>query len=279
MNSKVMAQDEINHRLAQDPPEDQILAQDPPEDLRRVRRSIATVIDAEAAAQDAVSEATYQIGADDEHEAIPSGSFSAPLGYYLSSVKKHSAGSRNKTIRNALKILLLPPIIVAVTISVYPFVPPNTIQTPRDILANQVPYNIIVCFLTFPGFSYINAHTLAETPTLKYVFLSTCLMNLGWTSAIVMVATVQGRYPVPYQYLYSGNACMLGGFHSIVHFKGWEALRKRENRKKILPLLMLMMLCLGFLVVFSFFRALFSNLDGRKQTFLAPLWPLIKLGE
>jgi len=87
MNSKVMAQDEINHRLAQDPPEDQILAQDPPEDLRESGGASRTVIDAEAAAQDAVSEATYQIGADDEHEAIPSGSFSAPLGYYLSSIR------------------------------------------------------------------------------------------------------------------------------------------------------------------------------------------------
>ena len=48
-------------------------------------------------------------------------------------------------------------------------------------------------------------------------------------------------------------------------------------RRKLLPPLLLALLPVAFLLVFSMYRVVFSQLPPSHQTYVAPLWPFIKI--
>ena len=127
------------------------------------------------------------------------------------------------------------------------------------------------------GFNFYFAPVLLSKATPASAFKSDLIFALAYTGTFFTLGSLW-RFPTPMGYVWGASVSVPTALLFAIHDAfGVRAAFGANVRRKLLPPVLLALLPIAFLLVFSMYRVVFSQLPPSHQTYVAPLWPFFKI--
>jgi hypothetical protein len=168
--------------------------------------------------------------------------------------------------------VVLPGLVVGLC---YHGIPLNPPQSGPDV--NFMLLVFTQAFIGGFGLNFVFALVLFSKATPTSAFKSGLICALAFIGTLFTLGSLW-LFPTPMGYIWAASVgipvTLLFAMHDAF---GLRAAFGANVRRKLLPPLLLGLLPVAFLLVFSMYRVVFSRLPPSHQTYVAPLWPFIKI--
>jgi hypothetical protein len=208
-------------------------------------------------------------------ERIPKGCLSSTVGDELVAIALGESVQAPPSWSEMLWLVacvVLPGLVAGFFYGMIPLNPPQSGPDGSFLALSSV--NAFVCGV---GLNVFFAPVLFSTPTLTSGLKSGILFAMALSTGYVTLGKLW-RFPVPMGHIYASSLALPTLLLLAVHDAfGLRTAFSAKMRRVLLPPLLLALLPVVFLLVFATYRAIFSQLPPSHQTYVAPLWPLIKV--